>query len=158
MKINLTNILLGALVAILVWQNVSSNRDDKLPQPITITLPERAGTTGTVELEPTVIRDTVYITSKKEYVQVDKGWKKKYEQAVNEKEKLELFYKSIKINTYEKTIVDNDTITIKGKFTTRGALLDYKVDHTIHAFDFSYKPEIINKHPNLMIVLKLEYH
>lgn len=155
MKINLTNILLGVLVAILVWQNVSSNRDEKLPQPITITLPESVGTTGTVEVER-VIHDTVYLPSEKEYIQVDKGWKKKYEQAISDKEKLELFYESIKINTYEKTIVDNDTITIKGKFTTRGALLDYKVDHTIHPFDFSYTPEIKYKHPNLMVGVGVE--
>ena len=155
MKINLTNILLGVLVVILVWQNFSGNRDERPPQPITITLPEKTGSTGVVEVER-VVHDTVYLPSKKEYIQVDKGWKKKYEAAKTENERLKLFYESIKINKYEKTIVDNDTVTIKGKFTTRGALLDYNVDYTLHPMDFSYTPEIKYRHPNMMIGVGVE--
>ncbi len=155
MKINVTNILLGVLVVILIWQNISSNGEIKPPQPITITLPEKIGTTGVVEVEK-LVRDTVYLPSKKEYIEVDRGWKKKYEQAISENERQRLYYESIKINKTRETLVDNDTLTITGDFTTRGSLLDYKVDYILHPMDFSYTPEIKYRHPNLMVGLGVE--
>lgn len=149
---DLKSILLGVVIGIGLGLNLSTEDEIK---PVTVTLPEKSGSTGIVEVEK-IVHDTVYLPSKKEFIQIDKGWKKKYELAKSENEKLKLYYESIKINKYEKTIVDNDTISIKGKFTTRGSLLDYNIDYKIHPTNLTYEPKVIRKHPKLMVGLGVE--
>lgn len=107
---------------------MSSKQEDR-PQTITIEIPERKGVIrDTVE---TFERHTVYLPSKDQTIDVDSEWKKKYEEAFDSLEKQQIFLESIKINEYEKVLVDNDTIQIRGFATTRGSLLDYSVDWTI---------------------------
>jgi hypothetical protein len=142
MKINVTNILLGLLIAILLWKSFMSDKQEYKPQPITITVPESKGVIrDTIE---NFERHTVYLPDKGETIDVDSGWKKKYEVAVDSLEKQQLFLEAIKINSYEKTFVDNDTIQIKGFATARGSLLDYSVDWTIkpRAIPIDIDPEV----------------
>lgn len=148
MKVNVTNILLGALILLLVWQNFLQKPVEKEPVPITVTIPEYKGSTGQKVIER-VITQPVYLPSTKETVQVDSGWKKKYEQAQDSLEKNKLYLEAIKIKKYEKTLVDNDTIQIKGFATTRGSLLDYTVDYRIKPISLSYVPEVVTKRPTL---------
>lgn len=155
MKINTTNILLGVLVIILMWQNFTSSNKNNDPQPITITLPEKYGTTGTQIIEQAVPYP-VYLPSTNQNIQVDAEWKKKYEEAKDSLEKKELYLQSIKINKYEKTLVDNDTIQITGFATTRGNLLDYSVDYTIKPFNLSYTPEVVKERPKLSAGFEVE--
>ena len=155
MKVNIANILIGALIVILAWQNFSGNRQEQEPQPITVTLPESYGTTGTQTVEKAVPYP-VYIPSTNQQFNVDEKWKNRYEEARDSLEKQRLYYESIKINKYEETLVDNDTIEIKGYVTTRGSLLDYNVDYRIKPFDFSYNPEIITKRPKVSVGFGVE--
>ena len=119
-----------------------SDKQEYKPQPITITVPESRGAIrDTIE---NFERHTVYLPAKDETIDVDSEWKKKYEEAVDSLEKQQIFLESIKINEYEKTFVDNDTIQIKGFATTRGSLLDYSVDWTIksRAISIDIEPEV----------------
>lgn len=158
MKINVTNILLVMLIVIMGWQTFVKN-DLPIPEKKTITIPEIKGTTGTKVLEPNVVRDTVYLPSKNKEIIVDGGWKLKYEQAVKNNDSLEqrtLFLEAIKINKYEKVLVDNDSIEIKGYATTRGNLLDYSVDYRIKPSDFTYTPDIVKIRPALSLGFNVE--
>jgi hypothetical protein len=129
MKINIANTLIGILIALLLWQNFMVDEPEYKPQPITITVPESKGVKrDTIE---TFERHTVYLPAKDKTIDVDSEWKKKYEEAADSLEKQQLFLEAIKINSYEKTFVDNDTIQIRGFATARGSLLDYSVDWTI---------------------------
>lgn len=148
MKVNVTNILLGALILLLSWQNFFQKTVEKEPAPITVTIPEYKGSTGERVIER-VVTQPVYIPSTNSTIQVDSEWKKKYEQSQDSLEKTKLYLEAIKIKKYEKTLVDNDTIKIKGFATTRGSLLDYTVDYTIKPTSFSYIPEVIKERPKL---------
>lgn len=154
MKLNVTNILLGLLIVILLWQNFFSSKEEVTPQPITITLPETKGrVTDTIERVTTY---PVYLPAKNETINVDSEWKDRYEQAIDSLEKQQIYYESIKINKYEKVLVDNDTIEIKGFATTRGSLIDYNVDYRIKPLDFSYVPYVVTKRPSLSVGLGVE--
>lgn len=155
MKLNPTNILLGCLVGLLIWQNFFSKSKEEEPTPITITIPEREGSSGERVIER-VVTQPVYISQTDETIDVDSEWKKRYEQTQDSLEKTKLYLEAIKIQKYEKTLVDNDTIQIKGYATTRGSLLDYRVDYTIKPSDFTYTPEYITKRPKFSMVLGVD--
>ena len=154
MKINVTNILLGLLLVILIWQNFSDSEPVE-PQPITITLPETQGSSG-VQVVEKYVPYPVYNNQTNEKYNVDAEWKRKYEEAKDSLEKQQLYLESIKINKYEETLVNNDTIEIKGSATTRGSLLDFNVDYRIKPSTFSYTPEIITQRPKLSMGVSVE--
>ena len=81
---------------------------------------------------------------------VDSLYKAKYEKAIKENDSLKaknLFLESISINKVKDTI-DNKDITINSEFTTRGILLDYKLDYKI-----KNKTKLTYKHPKLSLVV-----
>ena len=151
-KVNTTNILLAALVAILIWQNFFNNKEVKEPAPISVTIPERSGSTGERVIER-VITQPVYIPSTNQTVQVDSKWKELYEKAQDSLERTRLYLEAIKVRKYEKVLVDNDSIKVKGFATTRGSLLDYTIDYTIKPIEHTYKPTIIKTPPKLSLIL-----
>lgn len=154
MKINVTNILLGLLILILVVQNFFSKEEVKEPTPITINMPEVKGTAG--EVIEKVITQPVYIPQTNQTIDVDSEWKKMYEESQDSLEKTKLYLEAIKIQKYEKTLVDNDSIQITGFATTRGSLLDYRVDYTIKPYDFIYVPEVVTQKPKFSMILGVE--
>lgn len=153
-KLNITNILIGSLIVILLWQNFFS-KVEKQPVPVTITVPEKNGTTGQKIIER-VVTQPIYITDTKETITVDSKWKEKYEKAKDSLEKSKLYLEAIKIKEYKKILVDNDTIQIKGFATTRGSLLDYTVDYKIKPSSFSYTPKIVKQKPKFSMLLGVE--
>tara|TARA_R110000796_G_scaffold59371_4_gene136849 strand:- start:27495 stop:28112 length:618 start_codon:yes stop_codon:yes gene_type:complete len=154
-KLDLTKILLIAALIFIGWQSFFNDEPDPIPDPITITVPETTGNSGIVNIEPEIVRDTVYI--KGDIVEVDKGYKELYEKAKDSLEKKELYLEAIQIKKYADTIVDNDEIMIKGKATTRGSLLDYSVDYTIKEKEVTYTPEVVSRFPKLSVGLGLEF-
>ena len=148
MKANTTNILLIVLIVILAWQNFFSDKEIKAPAPITVNIPEIKGTSGERVIER-IVTQPVYIKESGETISVDSEWKRKYEEAKDSIEKHKQYIKAIKINKYEKELVNNDTIKITGYATTRGALLDYSVDYTIKSSNFSYIPDVVVRRPSL---------
>lgn len=148
MKVDTTKILLIVIILFLGWHTFFKTEPIPEPIPVTVTLPEQSGTTGTVTFEE-VEKDTVYLKGDTEYVEVDKGYKELYEQAKDSLAKAELYYEAIQIREYDSTIVDNDDITIMGTARTRGSLLDYSVDYTIKEKDFTYTPEVVTQLPRL---------
>ena len=154
MKIDLKAILIIALMGFIVWQNFIVESEIVEPDPIVITVPEKTGrVVDTIEV---VEKDTVYLKGDERIIEVDAGWKDKYNNAIDSLEKQKLFYESIKIREYEKTLVDNDTLLIKGFAKTRGSLLSYSVDYKIKSFDFSYVPEVVTKRPDLSMGAAME--
>lgn len=152
MKSSITNFLLILAILLMVWKFFFSSEEYIEPKPVTITIPEYSGTK--VDTLERFVRDTIYLPSNT--IVVDSGWKKKYNEALDSLERQRLYYEAIKINKYEKTLIDNDSIEIKGYATTRGALLDYSVDYKIKSFDFSYTPDVVVKRPRLSLGLGLE--
>ena len=72
-------------------------------------------------------------------------------------EKLNLYVESIQIKEYKDTLINNDEIIIESYAKTRGSLLEQKVDYTIKAKPFSYKPEYIKERPKLTLLPTLEF-
>lgn len=156
MKINVTNILLVLLLVILGWQNFVK-QDILPPKEKIIKIPEIKGETGK-KIVTEVVYDTMYLPSKEKIV-VDSTFKAKYEQADRDRDSLKkrtLFLEAIKINKYEKVLVDNDTVKIKGYATTRGELLDYSINYTIKPPDFTYTPDVVYRRPSLSMGLGVE--
>jgi len=157
MKINVTNILLIALIVIMGWQTFSTSSEEPVKDE-TIIIPEVKGSTGKKEVEQVVLQP-IYLPSSNEKVNVDSVLKDKYEQALKEKDSLTqrtLYLEAIKINKYEQILVDNDSIEIKGYARTRGSLLDYSVDYRIKPFNYTYTPKVIKKRPKLSMGLQVE--
>ena len=154
MKININNILLGLLLVLLSWQTFFNSDSKKDVQPIVINIPEFKGTTGTQIVEKSVPY-TVFLNSG-EKVNVDSDWKRKYEEAKDSLDKQDLYLQSIKINNYEKSVVKNDSTEIKLFATTRGSLLDYKVDYKFTPKPIEYTPKIISERPRLSMGFSVE--
>ena len=154
MKIDVTKILLVAALIFIGWQSFFKKTPDKVPKPITITIPEVTGSSGLKKLDTVFVTET--ITVKGKTIEIDKGYKKMYEEALDSLKKKEVFLQAIKINKYADTIVNNEDITIEGKATTRGTLLDYSVDYTIKKKQVIYTPEVITKFPDLSVGLGIE--
>lgn len=148
MKFEVRDILLVILSALMVWQIFFNEKEEKPPEPITITIPEKTGTSGLQTIER-VQQVPVYIPQYKEPVQVDSYYKKLYEESKDSIERMNLYLQAIKINDYDSTIVDNDTIKIDAFAKTRGSLLEYKVDYKIKPDAFTYTPQIDYRRPRL---------
>lgn len=150
MKFNfqIRDIILIVLSVILVFQFFSKDEADDV-KPIQIIIPEQTGTTGNQVIER-VSTVPVYIPQYDKTIEVDEYYKKLYEKA-DSLEKEVLYLRAIKINEYEKTLIDNDTIEIKGIAKTRGDLLEYKVDYKIKQSVFEYTPKSIYKQPSLTL-------
>lgn len=158
MKINITNILLALLILIIGWQTFTRGDSNEPPIEKVITIPEVKGSTGKQTVEKVVIQP-IYLPSTNQRVNVDYELKEKYEQALKDKDSVaqrNLYLKAIKINTYDKILVDNDSIQIKGYARTRGSLLDYTVDYTIKPYDYTYTPDIIKKRPSFSMGLGID--
>lgn len=155
MKINVTNILLAILIILLSWQTFFSGKTEDKVQPITINVPEFKGTTGTQVIEKTTPY-IIYLPSEGKNVSVDLDWKNKYDLAKDSLEKQELYLQAIKLNTYEKSIVENDSVSVKLFATTRGSLLDYKVDYKFTPKPITYTPEVISQRPRLSMGFSVE--
>ena len=82
--------------------------------------------------------------------------KELYEKSKDSLTRLNLYLEAIKINDYEKVLVDNDTIQITGFAKTRGSLLEYKVDYDIKSFEHTYDPEIVIRRPKLSLGFGVE--
>lgn len=154
MKLNVTNILLGVLIVILLWQNFFGGSEPVEPQPITITMPEVKGTTGAQIVEK-VIQVPVYLPNNQK-ISVDNKYKKLYEQTKDSLERQNLYLEAIKINDYKEVLVDNDSIEITGYAKTRGSLLEYKVDYKIKPVSLTYIPEVKSQLPKLSLGLGVE--
>lgn len=158
MKINVTNILLLLLIVILGWQTFTNNRESVEPKQETVTIPEVKGTTGKQTVEKVVLQP-IYLSSTNQQIKVDSVWKEKYEQALKDKDSItqrNLYLEAIKINTYDKVLIDNDSIEIKGYARTRGSLLDYSVDYRIKSSNFTYTPKIVKQRPRFTMGLGVE--
>lgn len=154
MKLDLKSIVIVGLIALIVWQNFFTQSEEVKPDPVTITIPERSGyITDTIEV---IKKDTLYLPSKDKIVEVDAGWKERYNNAIDSLERQRLYYESIQIRDYEKILVDNDTLLIRGFATTRGSLLSYSVDYKVKPFDFDYTPEVVTKRPDLSVGFGIE--
>lgn len=154
MKLDLTKILLVLAVFYIGWVNFFKSEIIEDPEPVTITISEFEGTSGKINIEPYVIRDTIRV--KGDVIEIDKGYKELYEKAKNSLTKRDLFLEAIKIKNYEGVLVDNNDITIKGTATTRGTLLDYSVDYTIKERSLTYTPKVVTRLPKLSAGLGLE--
>ena len=154
MKFDTTKLLLVALILIMGYNSFFKPAPDPVIETVTVTVPQKEGTTGIVNIEPEIVRDTVIV--KGETIEVDKGYKELYEKAKDSLEKKELYLESIKINKYNDTIVNNDDIVIKGSATTRGTLLDYSVDYILKEKSITYTPEVVTQLPKLSGGLGLE--
>lgn len=155
MKFEIRDILMLVLVGLLSWQMFFQKNIEEKPQPITITIPERTGTTGTQIVEKVVPVPT-YIPQYKQPIEVDSKYKELYEKAQDSIQRMNLYLEAIKINDYEEKLVDNDTIEITGYAKTRGSLLEYKVDYNIKPFEHTYDPEVIIRRPSLSMGLGVE--
>lgn len=155
MKFNVTNILLGVLILIMAWKVIFPEPIPD-PAPITVTIPEQVGSTGTQVIERVKVV-TVPIPSQAEPVTVDAELKEAYEKSKDSIEKLNLYLESIRVRDYNKTLVDNDTIKITGTGRVRGQLLDYKVDWTIKESAFEYTPEVVIRNPAFSLKGGLEF-
>ncbi len=157
MKINVTNILLILLISIMGWQTFY-NTDKTIPKEEIIVVPEVKGTTGTQTVERVVIQP-IYLPTTNQKINVDSAWKDKYEQALKDKDSVSqrnLYLEAIKINSYEKVLVNNDSIEIKGYARARGSILDYSVDYTIKPYTHTYTPKLITERPRLSVGLGVE--
>jgi len=156
MKVDSTKILLFALVLLMGYNSFFKTEPIPEPVPVTLTLPESFGSTGLQQLEPKVVVVQVPVSQgSQQKVDVDKIWKDAYEQA-NQRVKDSLYNEAIRIRTYSDTIVDNDNIMIKGDATTRGSMLDFRVDYKLKEKDFTYTPEIVTQYPKLTVGLGAE--
>jgi hypothetical protein len=160
MKVTVEKILIGVLIILLGWSVFSNvNREEVKPKVITIEVPAKSGIVkDTLQIVP---RDTVYLPSEvnpeiKEVVVVDSTLKLKYKKETDSLKRELLYLKAIEINDYEKILIDNDTIQITGKATTRGELLDFRIDYNIKPSEFSYIPEVISKRPSLSAGINVE--
>lgn len=154
---NYTILVLAVALAILSYVHF-----DKDPvEDVTVITDEK---TGEVEKELSeVTPDTVYIEVKvpgkakpqqKEIV-VDSIYKAEYEQALKDNDSLKaknLFLESISLNTFEGNLINNDDISIDGKFKTRGELLEYSIDYKIKSDTLTFTPNIEYRHPKASLV------
>lgn len=156
MKIPIDRILLILVLIVLGWSTFFNVGEVKNPDPVTIVIPESSGTSGKVDLEQPVEKDTVYIKGDSYPLVVDSGYKALYEKALDSLEKKELYLQAVAIRTYKDTILDNEEIVITGEAETRGWLLNYKVDYNIKEKKFVYTPEVVTQLPKLTLGAGLE--
>lgn len=155
-KINSTQILLFIIFGIVIWDKfINLNFEDEVIEEKIVTVEEKEGSTGKKTVKE-YIPYPVYSHDRKEQYTVDKKLKEEYEKLSDSLEQYKKYLEAIKVNKYKKTLVDNDTIRVDGRATTRGELLDYSVDYKIKSFDFKYKPKVVKRLPLLSLGLGLE--
>ena len=137
MKLDIKSIV---IIVLAIWIGCNFlQTPEELIDDVIVSIP---ATVGKVEKEiSVVIPDTIYIKtylpgkplpSVKEII-VDSLYKKKYEDAVLANDSLKLrdmFLESIALDTYSGTLIDDEDITIKGEFQTRGKLFTNRKGHT----------------------------
>lgn len=151
-NIRLTDVLIIIIGGILIYNSFFKETDKEKPIDITVNIPEVQGSTGTQYVEPKVIVVPIN-NGKNNDISVDSYWKERYENA-NQRIKDSLYNEAIKINKYNDTLIDDKYVTIKGDFTTRGSLLDYKVDYIRKEFDITYTPETVVENPKLSLNIR----
>ena len=151
MKVDTTKLMLFILVLIMGYNSFFKGVEVSEPAPVTVNLPESYGTTGLQQMEPQVVVVQVpsYGNSNK-VVDVDKVWRDAYDKA-SQDIKDSLYIEAIRIQKYSDTLVDNDDIYIKGDVTTRGSMLDFKVDYKIKERGLTYVPETVVQYPKLSL-------
>lgn len=153
MKIDSTKILLFALVLMMAYNNFFKKEPTVEPVPVTLTLPESFGSTGLQALEPKVVIVQVPIErGSNQNIDIDKIWKEQYDKA-SQQIKDSLYNEAIRIRTYNDTLVNNEEIVIKGNATTRGSILDFKVDYKIKEGAITYIPKVETRLPRLTMGL-----
>lgn len=159
MKIDITKLLLLGLLFLMVWSTFFKKSDNIEIPEVKVTIPEQKGNTGKQVLKE-YVPYAVYLPSKEGEVNksydVDEKWKKEYEKLTDSISKYKQYLEAIKIKKYEEKLIDNDTIEITGRATTRGTLLDYSVDYKIKPINFSYTPNVVVQYPKLSVGLGLE--
>ena len=143
--------MLFILVLIMGYNSFFKKVEVQEPVPVTVTIPESYGSTGLQQIEPQVV--VVQVPSygnSNEVVDVDKVWRDAYDKA-SQDIKDSLYTEAIRIKKYSDTLVDNDDIYIKGDVTTRGSMLDFKVDYKIKERDLTYIPETVVQYPKLSL-------
>jgi hypothetical protein len=155
MKINVTNLLLGILILVMSYK-VFFPEPAPEPAPITVTIPEKVGTTGKQTIQDVRVVP-IYLPNQEKPVTVDADLKDKYEKAKDSLDQLNLYLDAIRIRDYNKTFVDNDTIKISGTGRVRGQLLDYQLDWKIKESAFTYKPKVVTQFPKFSIKGELEF-
>ena len=161
-KIQLKDILIVALLGFIVFQQFFATDPPPVPEDVTVVIPEVVGTVEEVieevpEVEIEVPHETIPLV--KETIVVDEEYKIKYENAIKEKDSVEaenLFLRSIQIQEYSKTVVDNDDVKIDASAKVRGKLLDYKVDYKLKEKEITYTPEVITQRPKFTMLTGLE--
>lgn len=153
-NLELRDILLVILIGLVVWQFIDSGKDKTEPQPIQVVIPGSSGSSGvqTIESVKTV---PVYIPGQGQII-VDESYKRLYEEAKDSLERANLYLAAIKINKYDTTVINNDTIRLDFYAKTRGSLLEYKVDYNIKPQVFEYTPETLIKRPRLSLGLGVQ--
>lgn len=153
-QINLQNILIVTLIGLFVWQFFYTKEENSDPQPIQVIIPESSGSTGiqTIESVKTV---PVYVPGQGQVI-VDESFKRLYEEAKDSLERTNLYLNAIRINTFDTTAINNDTIKLDLYTKTRGSLLEYKIDYKIKEKVFEYKPETIVRRPRFSLSVEAE--
>lgn len=146
-NLTLSDIILIAVLGMFVYNTFFITEEAAEPIPITINIPESTGTSGTQYVEPKIVVVQVPVGNNQS-IDVDAIWKERYEKAT-QKMKDSLYNEAIRINKYNDTLVNDDRVTITGDATTRGSLLDFKVDYTIKPLDYTYTPEVVTKRAKL---------
>lgn len=142
--------MLFILVLIMGYNSFFKEVEFPEPAPVTVTIPESYGTTGLQQVEPQVVVVQVPSYGNNKPVDVDKVWKDAYDKA-SQDIKDSLYTEAIRIKKYSDTLVDNDDIYIKGDVTTRGSMLDFKVDYKIKERGLTYTPETVIQYPKLSL-------
>lgn len=157
--------ILGLIVALAVMIYVNT-RQEKISDPIKITIPESSGSSGIVNVDnnndsipdPEVIKVPVYIKGDTKII-VDQEYKNKYDKAIKEKDSIEsrnLYLESIQIKEYNEIAIDNDTVKVDFYAKTRGSLLAYRVNYDIKEKEFAYTPEVMHIRPKMTVLTGLE--
>lgn len=153
MKNKIKNILLLVGFGVIIWMAWNPRIVTEVKTK-TVTLPPIKGDIEYVKID-SIVRDTVYLPSKKEIV-VDQKYKRMYEEVQDSLEKQALYLEAIRIRDYQKVFVDNDTIKIGGTITTRGSLVGYKFDYLIKESKHTYIPEVYYQYPRFGLGLGIE--
>lgn len=151
LKVDTIKLMMLILILIMGYNTFFKKNEDSKPTPVTVNIPESYGSTGLQQVEPRVV--VVQVPSygnNNEVLDVDKVWKDAYDKA-SQYIKDSLYTEAIRIKKYSDTLVDNDDIYIKGDVTTRGSMLDFKVDYKIKERGLTYVPETIIQYPKLSL-------
>lgn len=153
-----TNILAILLVLSLVGCFILWRRVDSITEKV-ITTPKIQGK-GVVLYRDSITTIPVPIILKGEseavIVQVDEGYKKLYDEALDSLERQKLYYEAVTVRQYNDTIVDNDEITITTEAQTTGRLNYLLADYEIKERRIEFETETIYNYPRLSLYGQVE--